>query len=62
MPGAKIKTTFEVYPDSLEMLKTIQEKYNLPDTSKAVRILLDYAAIDGDWEEIFAKIRCRRCG
>ena len=62
MAVPKIKATFEIHPDALQMLKTIQEKYQLPDTSKALRILLDYAAMDGDWDQIFATPRCRRCG
>ena len=57
-----IKVTFENNSDMYEMLKTIRDKYELPDTSKAMRVLLDYAADDGDWDEIFATIRCRRCG
>ena len=62
MAGQKIKITFEINVDSYEMLKTIKQRYNLPDTSKALRCLLDYAATDGNWDEIFKTIRCRRCG
>ncbi len=62
MAGAKTKATFDINPDALDMLKRIAEKFKLADESKALRCLLDYAATDGDWEEIFAKIRCRRCG
>jgi hypothetical protein len=62
MAGYKAKVTFEINPDTVQMLKTIVEKYKLPDESKALRCLLDYAATDGDWDEIFAKVRCRRCG
>ena len=29
---------------------------------KVLRCLLDYAATDGNWDEIFGKVRCRRCG
>ena len=57
-----IKVTFEIKPDMYDMLKTVQDKYELPDTSKTLRVLLDYAATDGDWEEIFGKVRCSRCG
>ena len=57
-----IKVTFEIKPDSYEMLKQIQSEFELQDTSKALRVLLDYAATDGDWKEIFGKIRCPRCG
>lgn len=62
MAGYKTKVMFEIHPDALQMLKTIVEKYQLPDESKALRCLLDYAATDGDWDTIFAKVRCRRCG
>ena len=62
MAAPNTKITFEIKPDSYEMLKKIRDKYELPDTSKAVRILLEYAATDGDWDEIFAQVRCRNCG
>jgi hypothetical protein len=62
MAGEKIPVTFDINPDAQDMLKRITEKYKLPDESKALRCLLDYAATDGDWGEIFAKMRCRRCG
>lgn len=58
----KQRVIFEVYADSYDMLCQIAERYELPDASKALRVLLDYAATDGDWNEIFAKLRCRRCG
>ncbi len=62
MAGVKVKVPFEIHPDAHEMLQKIAERYELPDASKALRCLLDYAATDGDWDEIFAKVRCRRCG
>lgn len=58
----KRRVIFEIYPDSYEMLLEITERYQLSDPSKALRCLLDYAATDGDWDEIFKKVRCRRCG
>ena len=62
MAGMKVRIPFEVHPDAHEMLMLIAERYELPDASKALRCLLDYAATDGDWDEIFEKVRCRRCG
>ena len=62
MAGVKVKVPYEVMADQQAMLQTVAERYSLPDASKALRCLLDYAATDGDWEEIFAKVRCRRCG
>jgi hypothetical protein len=58
----KSRVIFEIYPDSYEMLLEITQRYQLPDPSKALRCLLDYAATDGDWDKIFKQIRCRRCG
>jgi hypothetical protein len=58
----KVRVVFEIYPDSLAMLQEVAGKYGMPDASKALRCLLDYAATDGDWQEIFEKVRCRRCG
>ena len=58
----KQRVIFEIYADQYDMLCQIAGRYQLPDASKALRVLLDYAATDGDWDEIFAKPRCRRCG
>ncbi len=61
MAGSTVTVAFEIHPDMVDMLATVVEKYRLPDPSKALRCLLDYAATDGDWDEIFRKVRCRRC-
>jgi hypothetical protein len=37
-----------------EVLATIADKYGVLDISKALRCLLDYAAIDADWAKISA--------
>ncbi|WP_374449086.1 hypothetical protein [Stella sp.] len=58
----KVRVTFEIYPDSLEMLAEVARRYGMADPSKALRCLLDYAATDGDWPAIFEEVRCRRCG
>jgi hypothetical protein len=57
----KVEATFKINPDSLVMLEKARAQYRLPDVSKALRVLLDYCAEDGDWDEIFKKVRCRRC-
>jgi len=61
MSGDKESVAFEINADAIKMLSKIVDKYDLPDTSKAIRCLLDYVAEDGDWDTIFKKIRCRRC-
>ncbi len=62
MAGEKQAVTFQVQDDVVRMLKAAAEKYNLPDESKALRVILDYVIEDGDWDEIFDQIRCNRCG
>ena len=55
--------SFEIYSDSEKMLEQITDKYDLPDKSKALRCLLDYVEEkESDWDDMFATIRCNRCG
>ena len=59
----KKDVSFETYSDSEEMLEQITNKYDLPDKSKALRCLLDYVEEkESDWDDMFATIRCNRCG
>ena len=45
------------------MIKLIVEKYEITDQSKALRCLLDYVEEkESEWDDIFATIRCNRCG
>lgn len=62
MAGVKSQASFEIQEDLLRMLEEAAGKYNLPSRDKALRCVLDYVANDGDWDEIFSKIRCIRCG
>ena len=62
MASKKISTTFEINPDSLEMIGKITQKYGLPDDSKTIRCLLDFVSEkESNWDAIFKKIRCLRC-
>ena len=59
----KKDVSFEIYSDSEKMLEQITDKYDLPDKSKALRCLLDYAEErESDWDDMFATVRCYRCG
>ena len=59
----KKDVSFEIYSDSEKMLEQITDKYDLPNKSKALRCLLDYAEEkESDWDDMFATIRCNRCG
>jgi hypothetical protein len=59
----KIDVSFKIYSDSEKMLEQIVDKYDLPDKSKALRCLLDYVEEkESDWDDMFATVRCNRCG
>ena len=59
----KKDVSFEIYSDTEKMLEQITDKYDLPDKSKAIRCLLDYVEEkESDWDDMFATVRCNRCG
>lgn len=60
----KVNTSFEIQSDQQEWLAKMVKEYDLPNVSKALRVLLDYAIEDADKNEIFApqNARCRHCG
>ncbi|MBB42498.1 MAG: hypothetical protein CMM44_01905 [Rhodospirillaceae bacterium] len=62
MSAEKIKIEFEINSDSRDFLENVQGQYNLPDLSKTMRCLLDFAQTDGNLDQIFKQIRCNRCG
>ena len=62
MAGEKNGVEFQVQKDLVKMLEYVADKYKLGDKDKALRCILDYIATDADWDEIFQKIRCIRCG
>ncbi len=59
----KKDVSFEIYDDSEKLLDQIVDKYDLPDKSKALRCLMDYVEEkESDWDDMFATVRCNRCG
>ncbi len=63
MAGVKQPVSFDVQQDALNMLEAAAQKYGLQDKSKALRVLIDYAASNQDqWDEIFGAVHCMRCG
>ncbi len=62
MSKDKIKMEVEIYEDMDKLLDKIVDDYNLPDKSKAIRVLLDYVdEKENEWDEMFATVRCNRC-
>ena len=58
----KKKLEFEIYEDMDKLLDKIVADYNLPDKSKALRVLIDYVdENETAWDDIFSTTRCNRC-
>ena len=54
MAGIKKEEVFSIQEDMTDMLEYLASKYKLADRSKALRVILDYVAEEGDIEEIFS--------
>ena len=58
----RIAQRVELEPPQLRYLETMMTRHAIPDVSKAVRILVNFAMAAPDQEEsIFKKTRCRHC-
>ncbi len=55
------ETSFDLYSDQKEWLAEMTTKFALPDESKTLRILLEFARTEADLEIVFNDIRCTRC-
>lgn len=59
----KAPVMIELEPAKTAFLEEMVRKYDLSDTSKAVRCLVDYARENQDLQDaIFAEPRCIDCG
>jgi len=62
MPKDKATYSIELEKDMMLFLEQMTTQYDLPDVSKAVRCLVDYAlCVETARDDIFAEIRCNRC-
>jgi hypothetical protein len=62
MDTTKVTQTYTLHAEQKAWLEAMAAAHALPDASKALRVLLDFAIQDGNEEEIFETIRCRHCG
>ncbi|MGQ4809077.1 hypothetical protein NKDENANG_02473 [Candidatus Entotheonellaceae bacterium PAL068K] len=63
MPKDKEMYSLELEKDMMEFMEQMTTQYDLPDVSKAVRCLINYARdVDGIQDAIFAEMRCLSCG
>ncbi len=63
MPKDKALYSFELEKDMMVFIEEMTAKYNLPDVSKTMRCMVNYAReVETAQEDIFAEIRCLNCG
>ena len=63
MPKDKAVYSIELEKDMMEFIEQMTAKYNLPDVSKTMRCMVNYAReVETAQEDIFAEIRCLSCG
>jgi len=62
MEKNKVEVNYTIEADQKEWLESMATEFKLPDASKALRALLDFAMDEGDKDAIFREIRCLRCG
>jgi hypothetical protein len=54
--------TFELEPEMVAFMEQMTTKYDLPDVSKAMRCLINYArGVETARDDIFEEIRCYSC-
>lgn len=56
-----ILTSFELYEEQQKWLAKMQEEFGLPNESKTLRVLIEFARAAADPDVIFNDIRCTRC-
>jgi hypothetical protein len=62
MPKDKATYSIELEKDMMSFLEQMTAQYNLPDVSKTVRCLVNYAMVVTEArDDIFAEIRCLTC-
>ena len=57
----KINASLEIEQVQQDWLNAMADKYQLPDSSKALRVVLDHARTEGDEKVIFETFRCLGC-
>jgi hypothetical protein len=62
MPKDKATYPIELEKDMMSFLEQMTTQYDLPDVSKTVRCLVNYAlCVETARDDIFAEIRCTTC-
>ena len=61
MGKSKVTQDYTVEADQQAWLEAMARKHDLPDASKALRIVLDHAIHEGNDDDIYGTVRCHHC-
>ena len=62
MAGEKQVYEIRLNADQMAFIRNAQDKYNIRDESKAIRVVVDYLITNpGVHDEVFSQSRCLRC-
>jgi hypothetical protein len=62
MGGVKESFALELNPDHMQFVRSVQEKYDIGEEDKVLRIIMDYiVTTPGVHDEVFTEVRCLRC-
>ncbi|MDA0265113.1 MAG: hypothetical protein O2803_13330 [Chloroflexi bacterium] len=62
MAGPKQTYEVELTTDQMAFMRSMKERYEIADDSKAFRIVIDYLMVTQDAHDtVFAQNRCLRC-
>ena len=62
MAGPKQTFEVELTPDQMAFIRSMKEKYQIVDESKAIRVIMDYLMTTQNVHDtVFGQTRCLRC-
>ena len=62
MAGEKETYQIDLNANQMTFIRNAKEKYNIPDESKVMRVVMDYLMNDPSiHDDVFSRIRCFRC-
>ena len=62
MAGSKQTFEVELTTDQIAFIRSMKDKYELPDESKTFRVVIDYLMVTRNvHDDVFGQSRCFRC-
>ena len=61
MSKSKQYVSYSLYDNQHDWIKEMTERYEIVDSDKALRIMINYINQEADLDTVFKKIRCLGC-